>query len=387
MADQGDQEQAVGASVVEEQTGHGRRKGQTRPRDPSPARDEMGEVEARLDRIESHLVTGDDKFDDLNTRLMELGEGLDDACTELQAAINVTIDRSKLRRLTQGGAIRDYVKEFSEVLLEVPEYPDQELLFFFKDGLQSWVKLEIERRGAPNLAAAITIAESLVEYKRNDKGKNKDGKHKNGGEKGGGKEGSKDGSKEGNGGKKPWTGKKNHWGKKFGKSGNHDNTTERGPLRCYNCQGPHLARDCPKMGPWMRGLLKMRTLLHTGWLKAVNSAPIPAHGVANNVAVKIGEWTGSINFSIVAMDDYACVLGMDFMDKVRAIPIPFANSLCIVENGSTSMVPLKRKVGGSILSAMQLAKGVKKCDPTFLVALSAEEIKLAMEVPSAVQVC
>ncbi|KAF2318953.1 hypothetical protein GH714_011949 [Hevea brasiliensis] len=111
----------------------------------------------------------------------------------------------------------------------------------------------------------------------------------------------------------------------------------------------------------------------TDWLKAVNSAPTPTHSVANNVAVKIGEWIGSINFSIVAMDDYACVLGMEFMDKVKAIPIPFANSLCIVEHGGASMVPLKRKSGGSSLSALQLAKGVRKNEPTFLVALHAKE--------------
>ncbi|KAF2291282.1 hypothetical protein GH714_022165 [Hevea brasiliensis] len=134
------------------------------------------------------------------------------------------------------------------MLLEVPEYPDQELLFLFKDGLQAWARLEVERRGAPNLVATITIAESLIEYKRSDKTKNKDGKNKSGGEKGGSKEGSRDGPKEGNGGKKQWSGKKNHWGKRFGKSRNHDNTTERGPLKCYNCQGPHLARDCPKNG-------------------------------------------------------------------------------------------------------------------------------------------
>ncbi|KAF2304642.1 hypothetical protein GH714_037242 [Hevea brasiliensis] len=332
MADQGNQEQAAGPSVVEEQTGHGRRKGQTRPRDPSRARDELGDMEARLDKIKNHLMTGDDKFEDLDKRLVELGEGLDDTRTELQAAINVTLERltsenealkishaeelsaiqeenrllkeevekikdefvllkrlvaqgggtnptltpssarvdvpkpgvqedsrkvnnaplflaesamvwwhqrmldmekgtcciktwkkfkrelkkqfypenaadearAKLRRLTQRSTIREYVKEFSEVLLEIPEYLDQELLFFFKDGLQAWVRLEIERRGAPNLVTTITIAESLVEYKRNDKAKNKDGKSKSGGEKSGSKEGSKDGPKEGNGGKKPW---------------------------------------------------------------------------------------------------------------------------------------------------------------------------------------
>ncbi|KAF2318954.1 hypothetical protein GH714_011953 [Hevea brasiliensis] len=90
--------------------------------------------------------------------------------------------RAKLRRLTQKGTIREYVKEFSEVLLEIPEYPDQELLFFFKNGLQAWVRLEIERRGAQDLAAAITIAESLMEYKKNDKSKGKDGKSNSGGE-------------------------------------------------------------------------------------------------------------------------------------------------------------------------------------------------------------
>ncbi|KAF2286592.1 hypothetical protein GH714_021001 [Hevea brasiliensis] len=111
----------------------------------------------------------------------------------------------------------------------------------------------------------------------------------------------------------------------------------------------------------------------SGWLKAVNSKPTPTHGVAANVNVRIGEWTGLINFSVVSMDDYSCVLGMDFMDRVRAIPIPFANSLCIVEDKGACTVPLRRgRAAGSTLSALQLAKGVRKLEPTFLVALQAE---------------
>ncbi|KAF2308985.1 hypothetical protein GH714_027337 [Hevea brasiliensis] len=110
-----------------------------------------------------------------------------------------------------------------------------------------------------------------------------------------------------------------------------------------------------------------------GWLKAVNSKPTPTHGVAANVNVRIGEWTGLIDFSVVSMDDYSCVLGMDFMDRVRAIPIPFANSLCIVEDKGACTVPLRRgKSAGGTLSALQLAKGVRKLEPTFLVALQAE---------------
>ncbi|KAF2291283.1 hypothetical protein GH714_022168 [Hevea brasiliensis] len=117
MADQCTQEQAVGASMAEEQTGRGRRKGQTRPRDPSRARDEVSEVEARLDRIESHLVVGDDKFDDLNTRLVELGEGLDDTRTELQTALNILLRENRLLK-EEMERIKDEFVLFKRVLAQ-----------------------------------------------------------------------------------------------------------------------------------------------------------------------------------------------------------------------------------------------------------------------------
>ncbi|KAF2299433.1 hypothetical protein GH714_031935 [Hevea brasiliensis] len=86
------------------------------------------------------------------------------------------------------------------------------------------------------------------------------------------------------------------------------------------------------------------------------------------------------------MDDYACVLGMNFMDRVKAIPIPFANSLCIVEDGGAFTIPLKREnAGSSTLSALQLARSVKRAEPTYLVALQAEESVHAVEVPHEVQ--
>ncbi|KAF2281634.1 hypothetical protein GH714_043938 [Hevea brasiliensis] len=71
--------------------------------------------------------------------------------------------------------------------------------------------------------------------------------------------------------------------------------------------------------------LGIRYTPEMGWLKAVNSNPSPIHGVARDVPVKLGEWHGNLDFSIVSMDDYSCVLGVAFMDKVKAIPIPFAN--------------------------------------------------------------
>lgn len=79
--------------------------------------------------------------------------------------------RAKLRRLTQKGTISDYVKEFFKILLEISNYPDEEALFAFMDDFQHWVKMEIKHRGAQVLAIVISIAESLIEYKKGDKGK------------------------------------------------------------------------------------------------------------------------------------------------------------------------------------------------------------------------
>ncbi|KAH7663392.1 Acid proteases protein [Dioscorea alata] len=333
--------------------------------------------------------------------------------------------RAKLRRLQQKGSIRDYVKEFSEVLLEIPDYPDKEAFFAFKDGLQHWVKMEIQRHGAQDLATAISIAESLVEFKKAEKPKSfkdKGGKGKSGGDAHQSKEAKQSRFKEGHSSK--------------------DSKGERPPLKCFFCNGPHRARECPtkaklaalveereesphesKMGslqllsaikakmeaPKMEkkgrlfleakiGGQLVKALVDTGasnnflqhheakrlgipfkeergWLKAVNSEPRPIFGVAHNVEVRLGDWCGRANFSIVPMDDYPVVFGMEFMDQVKAIPIPFANTMCILEEGNASMVPLSREVSlrSKQLSTLQCSKGIKKGQPTFLATLKEEE--------------
>lgn len=86
----------------------------------------------------------------------------------------------------------------------------------------------------------------------------------------------------------------------------------------------------------------------TSWLKLVNSQPTPTHGIVQNVPVKIGEWTETLDFSIVTIDDYSCVLEMDFMDKVKAVTIPFTN-----RRANTCTISLARgKAGTSTLSAL-----------------------------------
>lgn len=93
------------------------------------------------------------------------------------------------------------------------------------DGLQQWARLEIQRRGAQELTTAISIAESLIEFRKVEKPKPKD-------------KGSKG---------KSWGDP--HCSKvttEKAKGSKEHQTRERPPISCFFCEGPHKARECPK---------------------------------------------------------------------------------------------------------------------------------------------
>ena len=48
-------------------------------------------------------------------------------------------------------------------------------------------------------------------------------------------------------------------------------------------------------------------------MKTVNSPPMGILGIAEQVDTTLGEWTGKVDFTIVRIDDYEAVLGMEFM--------------------------------------------------------------------------
>ncbi|GFZ06587.1 hypothetical protein Acr_18g0007570 [Actinidia rufa] len=249
--------------------------------------------------------------------------------------------RAKLRRLAHKNTIREYVKEFSELMLEIPDLSDKEALFTFVDGLQSWAKVEVQRRGPQDLASAIAVAESLIEFKRGDSSKAKGQKFHQG--KSGGETSSqaKDASNTHNKGKPS-----------YDKVGG-----DKPKLRCFLCDGPHLVRECPKRAKLSAliqdeeeeshdeetkmGSLRLLNAIEAkeaerlglkfkegqGWLKAVNSEARPIYGVARDVWLHIGNWSGKVDFSVVPMDDYPIVLGMEFLDGVRAFPLPFAETM------------------------------------------------------------
>ncbi|KAI5681209.1 hypothetical protein M9H77_02436 [Catharanthus roseus] len=92
--------------------------------------------------------------------------------------------RGHLRRLKHLGSIRDYVKNFINLVLEILDMFNKDSLFFFMDSLQAWAKIELRHRGVQDLATAIAIAESLIDYsskKESSKSKEKKDGPNNGG--------------------------------------------------------------------------------------------------------------------------------------------------------------------------------------------------------------
>lgn len=81
-------------------------------------------------------------------------------------------------------------------------------------------------------------------------------------------------------------------------------------------------------------------------------------------------WT----LSIITMDNYPIVLGMDFLDSVKVVSIPLTNTMCILGEGDMNMAPLARKTNMQVkqLLTMQLHKGVKKPHPTYISILKDE---------------
>lgn len=354
--------------------------------------------------------------------------------------------RKKLRELRQRGSIRDYVKDFTTLMLQIPSMTAEDLVFYFTDGLQAWAKQELQRRGVQTVDEAIAVAESLSDFRTSglsESFKRKEQVVAKGG------------------GARRDTGRPSN-SRSFEKGARREDFEARKKSfvpkgGCFVCKGPHAMKDCPKMGslsaimesretetpeegpskmgslqllnalkanpvvkPTSKGLMYVearingkptRVMVDTGathnfmaideavrlgvkwskkdgWMKTVNAKAQPVNGIARKVGMRLGSWTGPVDFSVIPMDDFKVVLGMDFMRQVSAIPMPALSSVCILEKGSPCMIPaLEENTHGTRqLSAMQITKGVKKGEPTFLAMMKVEdEPKNVESIPQVVE--
>ena len=70
----------------------------------------------------------------------------------------------KIVSLKHTGNIRDYVRQFSTLMLDIRGTTEKDKVFFFINGLQPWAKTKIHEKKVQDLATAIASAERLLDY-------------------------------------------------------------------------------------------------------------------------------------------------------------------------------------------------------------------------------
>ncbi|XP_019252669.1 PREDICTED: uncharacterized protein LOC109231463 [Nicotiana attenuata] len=101
-----------------------------------------------------------------------------------------------------------------------------------------------------------------------------------------------------------------------------------------------------------------------------------ASGVANRVGVKLGNWKGMTNFTVTAMDIFDIILGQEFFTHCHTLINPYLQCLLVMEREGACMVPTVTMPHRQIqvqLSAMQVVKGIKKGEPTFVETIASLE--------------
>ncbi|KAK3000577.1 hypothetical protein RJ639_021987 [Escallonia herrerae] len=111
-----------------------------------------------------------------------------------------------------------------------------------------------------------------------------------------------------------------------------------------------------------------------GRVKAINSAAQPVAGIARSVLIKIGPYEGRTNFSVVIMDDFKLILGLEFLRDTKTTVMPCTNSLVMLGNKPCVIPTISSRAGERCISALQLKRGLKRDETTYLAMLRWQEL-------------
>ncbi|XP_070041432.1 uncharacterized protein [Nicotiana tomentosiformis] len=115
-----------------------------------------------------------------------------------------------------------------------------------------------------------------------------------------------------------------------------------------------------------------------GHIKVINSPPQPVGGISKGVPVKPDLYEEKFNLRVVIIDDFALIVGLEFIRQTNTIHVPYGDMLLMVgANGVEPCIILCITINmvAENISALQLKKGVKRHEPMFLATLYIEDIE------------
>eukprot|EP00253_Pinus_taeda_P022531 PITA_22531 len=298
--------------------------------------------------------------------------------------------RTKIKYIKQTGSLQTYQQEYSSAVLELPDMAEKDKVFNFIIGLKPWARNEVKRQKIRTLEEAFAAVDRLVDhYDETSNEKKNSGNPK--------EEKRKDAPKTDNAPreKKPlkcWLCAGPHTVKNcpskpktvaatqmdeeddaeagmmqiLGASATTEVTTRRDPernrleyvrmkvggtevLTMVDSGASHnfMSEDTVRR-------LGLKFVPVDAHMKTVNSPPTAILGIAEKVDTTLGEWSGKVDFTIVRIDDYEAVLGMEFMKQYEAMVVPHLRKLYIYDGRSDvpigvptiGVTKTERKLGG-----------------------------------------
>ncbi|KAH1108249.1 hypothetical protein J1N35_012017 [Gossypium stocksii] len=150
--------------------------------------------------------------------------------------------------------------------------------------------------------------------------------------------------------------------------------SEKKPVKYFLCCGPYRLRNYPELEAICDQKLNKK-------IKKVKSEKVSAMGVAQGAELQIGEWKGKKNFEVIHLNDYDFVLGLNFLDRIKACLFPFVDCIHIFDDLISQIVlSVNRdmRIVTKVLLAIQLVEDVSYGRDIDLVDWSAKEVPLEM---------
>ncbi|XP_047335399.1 uncharacterized protein LOC124938921 [Impatiens glandulifera] len=306
--------------------------------------------------------------------------------------------RESLRRLRHTGSTREYVKSFSSLLLDIRDMSEQDKLFNFLTGLQPWAQTELRRLDVNDLPSAIAGADRLADYKTigsvsaepskpsaRDKGKGKECPQR-------GRVSAIQSQEE-----------------------EQDDVPSRvNPLQMLGAMQagahvPHKARGLMYVKIKINGKevmamvdtdathnfvadreiskLGLEIAQHRSKMKAVNLEAQPVKGQATT-ELQIGSWKGRVEFMAIPLDDFDVILGIEFLAAAHVAVMPHLGGIFIAAPENPSFIPGRYEAAkekkATLLSTMQLKKGLRRGEHTYVATLVEMKPDVYSDVPSRV---
>ncbi|XP_070018207.1 uncharacterized protein [Nicotiana sylvestris] len=276
--------------------------------------------------------------------------------------------RDRLKRLRQTGTIRDYIKEFTSLMLDIQNMSEDDKLHNFISGMQAWAQNELRRQNIKDLPSAIAAADSLVDYcstrslfeipstSKPKKKVKKKGEWR--------KEVRKEVVEKGNDVDR--SARNKGIATKKGNENNRDGEGQEvvaalvNPLKLLNLislvnatsneTNPHSLLMHIEMKIGEKGVIAMvdTGATHTfisanlvykyglsvskcpSYMKTVNAKAQAIVGMAYNVLMSVGNWKGKVNLMVIPLEDFEVILKIDFIRKNRFIPMHHLDGVMIM---------------------------------------------------------